>query len=104
MIKVLRFLCLTTACLAFVSTGLGQIIGPGLVPNSGEIDIISTTDPANLQIPGGGATLIGGGTVTLSGLEAGINAAPGFAGTQTCLLYTSPSPRDATLSRMPSSA
>ena len=28
--------------------------------------------------------------------------APGNAGT--CLLYTSPSPRDATLSRMPSSA
>ena len=26
------------------------------------------------------------------------------AGRQTCLLYTSPSPRDATLSRMPSSA
>ena len=83
MMKLLKFLCLTTALLAFVSTGLGQIIGPGLVPNSGEIDIISTTDPANLQIPGGGATLIGGGTVTLSGLDAGINAAPGFAGTQT---------------------
>ena len=28
----------------------------------------------------------------------------GFASTGTCLLYTSPSPRDATLSRMPSSA
>ena len=27
-----------------------------------------------------------------------------FANIQTCLLYTSPSPRDATLSRMPSSA
>ena len=83
MMKLLKFLCLTTAWLAFAPTGWGQIIGPGLVPNSGEIDIISTTDPANLQIPGGGATLIGGGTVTLSGLDAGINAAPGFAGTQT---------------------
>ena len=81
--KLLKFLCLTTAWLAFAPTGWGQTIGPGLVPNSGEIDIISTTDPANLQIPGGGATLIGGGTVTLSGLDAGINAAPGFAGTQT---------------------
>ena len=28
----------------------------------------------------------------------------GFALTEACLLYTSPSPRDATLSRMPSSA
>ena len=27
-----------------------------------------------------------------------------ITGSQTCLLYTSPSPRDATLSRMPSSA
>ena len=27
-----------------------------------------------------------------------------IAGVKTCLLYTSPSPRDATLSRMPSSA
>ena len=29
---------------------------------------------------------------------------PGIGGAMTCLLYTSPSPRDATLSRMPSSA
>ena len=28
----------------------------------------------------------------------------GFRGDNSCLLYTSPSPRDATLSRMPSSA
>ena len=28
----------------------------------------------------------------------------GLSGANTCLLYTSPSPRDATLSRMPSSA
>ena len=28
----------------------------------------------------------------------------GLEGIKTCLLYTSPSPRDATLSRMPSSA
>ena len=31
-------------------------------------------------------------------------AFPDYANTVTCLLYTSPSPRDATLSRMPSSA
>ena len=32
------------------------------------------------------------------------NAARRFGATSACLLYTSPSPRDATLSRMPSSA
>ena len=32
------------------------------------------------------------------------NAEPGLAKANGCLLYTSPSPRDATLSRMPSSA
>ena len=42
--------------------------------------------------------LAGSGNVTLS-----IATNAGAAGT-TCLLYTSPSPRDATLSRMPSSA
>ena len=31
-------------------------------------------------------------------------ACEGLAGVSACLLYTSPSPRDATLSRMPSSA
>ena len=36
--------------------------------------------------------------IVLSGI-AGL-----FGGIMTCLLYTSPSPRDATLSRMPSSA
>ena len=32
------------------------------------------------------------------------NGAPFFGSNKVCLLYTSPSPRDATLSRMPSSA
>ena len=36
--------------------------------------------------------------------EAGIAAALQFRGPNPCLLYTSPSPRDATLARMPSSA
>ena len=37
-------------------------------------------------------------------MRAGSHANAGIAGHQACLLYTSPSPRDATLSRMPSSA
>ena len=42
--------------------------------------------------------------LTLSG--SGLFGVPGIAGRlfNSCLLYTSPSPRDATLSRMPSSA
>ena len=36
--------------------------------------------------------------------EARVNSIVTLPGTGTCLLYTSPSPRDATLSRMPSSA
>ena len=51
------------------------------------------------------------GTVTVTSnfdYEANFNINCGFSGainvTYTCLLYTSPSPRDATLSRMPSSA
>ena len=44
------------------------------------------TAPSNLTLS---AEIVGGGTGDGSG---------------TCLLYTSPSPRDATLSRMPSSA
>ena len=41
-----------------------------------------------------------GGAVELGGLTA----APNYDRAKACLLYTSPSPRDATLSRMPSSA
>ena len=82
--KVLRFLCLTTVCLAFVSTGLGQItteIGPGVVSNPGSINIFSAPGFAsNLRLRVGGATLTGGGTVTLSGNNSGIDDA---SGTQT---------------------
>ena len=38
------------------------------------------------------------------GYQSEILALETVEGVQTCLLYTSPSPRDATLSRMPSSA
>ena len=40
--------------------------------------------------------------IVASMADAAVLHAPGLVGT--CLLYTSPSPRDATLSRMPSSA
>ena len=71
----------------------------GTINNTGSIDIASTGSLTDLEIGAAGATLTGGGTVTLSGTDAGISEIV-FG----CLLYTSPSPRDATLSRMPSSA
>ena len=46
--------------------------------------------------PGGVATFLIGLVMTCGGFYLLLNAI--------CLLYTSPSPRDATLSRMPSSA
>ena len=44
------------------------------------------------------------GSITYENVSATYNHGAGNIGTTTCLLYTSPSPRDATLSRMPSSA
>ena len=46
-------------------------------------------------------TLVSSGNSRFEKIEA---ITPGFFYTEACLLYTSPSPRDATLSRMPSSA
>ena len=47
----------------------------------------------------------GSGKSTLAMALMRLTRAPGrIAGGKVCLLYTSPSPRDATLSRMPSSA
>ena len=60
----------------------------------------------DLVILGGGP---GGYVAAIRGAQLGLKVAvidenPQFGGTCLCLLYTSPSPRDATLSRMPSSA
>ena len=56
---------------------------------------------------GGGASAAGGAGATAGGAEptgwATLKGRVVYDGTP-CLLYTSPSPRDATLSRMPSSA
>ena len=55
-----------------------------------------------------GAAVWGASQVWLSGEDVEIGFHGGFAlilgALGSCLLYTSPSPRDATLSRMPSSA
>ena len=52
----------------------------------------------------GDESLIGIGAVVLNGARIGKNCLVGAGSLVTCLLYTSPSPRDGLLSRMPSSA
>ena len=46
----------------------------------------------------------GTGTLTLAGAVTGYQSFSTIGNGNTCLLYTSPSPRDRTRSRMPSSA
>ena len=53
--------------------------------------------------PHGGVLPAGGGSHSYYAATFGVNVKP-HANVIICLLYTSPSPRDATLSRMPSSA
>ena len=50
------------------------------------------------------AMVAGQRSAVITGLGLGLARNIGWVPYKTCLLYTSPSPRDATLSRMPSSA
>ena len=50
------------------------------------------------------AKMIGAGLAAIALAGAGVGIGIIFGNYLSCLLYTSPSPRDATLSRMPSSA
>ena len=68
------------------------------------------TDKVNVEVP---SPLTGtlssikakaGDTVEIGALLGIVNDGKSTSSVKTCLLYTSPSPRDATLSRMPSSA
>ena len=70
----------------------------------GFIDI-SMTDGAQAFLHSALAAHIGGGaTPPVRGQDTLTGGQSCYAVYETCLLYTSPSPRDATLSRMPSSA
>ena len=76
------------------------------VPEDGELDLLPT-----LLLRGLGATGGGGLRLDLAEREGdldwtGVTGDPRLLERHSdpCLLYTSPSPRDATLSRMPSSA
>ena len=76
----------------FASAFLGSNYGPGPLDVKGALDDVSIEYTVR--------SLIQEGCIveTISSIEAHI------AAHYACLLYTSPSPRDATLSRMPSSA
>ena len=114
-----------------VALGGSTTIDTSATGNDAEINISGTVDNGQALVikSGGGAVVIGNkigagtalsaltinasasdtssGTITLSN-DIGDTVAAGVTGItkigNTCLLYTSPSPRDATLSRMPSSA
>ena len=74
--------------------------GNAAVQVSRTVNVVDTTIPV--------ITLTGEATVTHEGATAYTDAGAGWTdtvdGSGTCLLYTSPSPRDGLLSRMPSSA
>ena len=80
-----------------ISPSIAQVNGPGTSPSSAFDTVINL--PGDEAIVSGGFGVNIGGT---PGQTVQLNADEG--GTIGCLLYTSPSPRDATLSRMPSSA
>ena len=63
----------------------------------GEIGILAGHEPTVATLVPGGLTVDQDGTRQSYAISGGVLQI-------TCLLYTSPSPRDATLSRMPSSA
>ena len=97
--------------------GDGDLTIRGLTLTGGFIDPLSFIDGAGLNFASSGEltvdqSIVSGNSAGFSG--GGINADGNFTAVVTitnstisgnsCLLYTSPSPRDATLSRMPSSA
>ena len=88
-----------TASLSFSEDGRTAGITDGCNGASAEVSIGDTTISAKL----GPQTLVG--CVDEYNLIRFFNVGQlTFEQTESCLLYTSPSPRDATLSRMPSSA
>ena len=78
-------------------TGKAPMAGAAMVVTDGRIHWVGAA--ANVKVPAGADTVDLGGKFVMPGI---INL-HGHLG-NVCLLYTSPSPRDRTRSRMPSSA
>ena len=82
---------------------IGKAIANSTLDKAIVAGVAETTKPAGQEV-----RVIVSGIVSTSGLDLGdqyyLSAASAGAIVKTCLLYTSPSPRDGLLSRMPSSA
>ena len=84
--------------------------GGGIHARLGEVSLVNSQVTGNVSSDeGGGIFVFSGsgysGSLTLNGSTISDNSTSSSGGgIHACLLYTSPSPRDATLSRMPSSA
>ena len=86
-----------------------RLIGIGAVVSAlFAVSVTNISGAHGMPVPVGATTAAGyagywiASQVTVDGYIADANAMP--ASSSTCLLYTSPSPRDRTRSRMPSSA
>ena len=66
----------------------------GMIESRGDCDLVLLSELSAFSPRGIGDAEVTGGNVNVPVIDEG----------ECCLLYTSPSPRDATLSRMPSSA
>ena len=93
-----------------ITTGVkNQLIGgrAGDALTVGSFNTAMGTDSLGADTQGNRSVAIGHGTLTTQNFTSATdtyNTAVGFGAGNTCLLYTSPSPRDGLLSRMPSSA
>ena len=98
------FVATSLSGLNFTPTGIDSLLGLSVDGFSGEdtIDVSALTIGANINGGFAADVLTGGSGNDFILGEEGEDQLVGNAGD--CLLYTSPSPRDATLSRMPSSA
>ena len=79
---------------------LDNYVGDASLPNGGQFYYTAPADPAKESFNGSGTTVTtfdGDGTTTTFTSTTPLSG-------RTCLLYTSPSPRDSDSSRMPSSA
>ena len=89
------------ACVKATTLALGVLVASGTA-NAAKIGVRVLDATTGLPVPHASVCLGTASNPTIYG--TGVTSFSGVALYDNCLLYTSPSPRDATLSRMPSSA